>query len=69
MINQEIKKELIKKFIEESDVCMAEFLASENVPNGMSFEDAFEMYIALMKEVEGDKFFVIKDEKIVSIND
>ena len=51
-------KELIKDYIENSEVCMAEYLASKEVPQGITFEDAFNTYINCMKQVEGDKFFV-----------
>ncbi len=50
---------------EDSEVCMAETLASEVVPAGVSYEEAFEIYIEAMKRVEGDTFYAIKDgEKI-----
>ena len=54
-------KELIKDYIENSEVCMAEYLASKEVPQGITFEDAFNTYINCMKQVEGDKFFVKKE--------
>ena len=55
---------LIEKYRTESDVCMAEFLASE-FPKSLSFEEAFEVYVYCMKTVEGDEFFTIKEgEKI-----
>lgn len=50
---------------EDSEVCMAETLASEVVPVGTTYEEAFEIYIEAMKRVEGDSFYTIKDgEKI-----
>ena len=50
---------------EDSEVCMAETLASEVVPDGTTYEKAFEIYIEAMKRVEGDTFYTIKDgEKI-----
>lgn len=49
----------------DSEVCMAETLASEIVPAGTTYEEAFEIYIETMKRVEGDSFYTIKDgEKI-----
>lgn len=51
-------KEMIKDYIENSEVCMAEYLASKEVPQGITFEEAFYIYIKCMKQVEGDKFFV-----------
>ena len=60
-------KDLIKDYIENSEVCMAEYLASEEVPQGMTFEDAFNTYINCMKEVEGDKFFVEKEGEMIEL--
>ena len=51
-------KDLIKDYIENSEVCMAEYLASKEVPQGITFEEAFNIYINCMKQVEGDGFFV-----------
>lgn len=42
------------------DVCAAEFLAGEKVPEGMTFEQAFELYVEVMKTVEGDRFAVTR---------
>jgi len=53
--------ELINEYLDESEVCMAEFLAWKKVPAGMTFEEAFETYIRVMKAVEGDKFYTIKE--------
>ena len=50
--------ELIKEYTTDSEVCMGEFLAYKKVPQGMTFEQAFEMYIKCMNMVEGDEFFV-----------
>ncbi len=46
---------------------MAEYLASEEVPQCMTFEDAFNTYISCMKEVEGDKFFVEKEGEMIEL--
>lgn len=51
-------KDLIRDNIENSEVCMAEYLASKEVPQGLTFEEAFNIYINCMKQVEGDRFFV-----------
>lgn len=59
-----MKDKLIKKYMEESDVCMAEFLASEKVPEGMTFEQAFFAYMQCMHEVEGDNFYVVQENQI-----
>ncbi len=60
-------KDLIKDYIENSEVCMAEYLASEKVPQGMTFEEAFNIYISCMKQVEGDKFFVEKEGEMIEL--
>ena len=60
-------KDLIKDYIENSEVCMAEYLASEEVPQGMTFEKAFYTYINCMKQVEGDKFFVKKEGEMIEL--
>lgn len=54
-------KDLIKDYIENSEVCMAEYLASKEVPQGITFEETFNIYVKCMKQVEGDKFFVEKE--------
>ena len=43
------------------DVCAAEVLADTEVPAGMDFEKAFELYVEVMKIVEGDTFTVTKE--------
>ena len=60
-------KGLIKDYTENSEVCTAEDLASKEVPQGMTFEDAFNTYISCMKEVEGDKFFVEKEGEMIEL--
>ena len=61
MNTEKIYKKLIKEYIEDSEVVMGEFLAWKKVPRGMTFEDAFEMYIRAMKEVNGDQFYAVKE--------
>ena len=63
----DMTKELIKDYIENSEVCMAEYLASEKVPQGMTFEEVFNIYINCMKQVEGDKFFVEKEGEMIEL--
>ena len=60
-------KELIKDYIENSEVCMAEYLVSKEVPQGMTFEEVFNIYINCMKQVEGDKFFVEKEGEMIEL--
>lgn len=64
---KETADRLIKKYADESQVCMAEFLASEPVPAGMSFEKAFNVYVECMKQVEGDSFFTMKENKKIEL--
>ena len=43
-----------------NDICMAELLAS--IPaDGLTMEEAFELYIAAKKWADGDKFYQITD--------
>ena len=49
----------------QQDNCCAEMLADQKVPEGMTFEDAFEVYVAMMMTVEGDRFIhIIEDDDI-----
>lgn len=57
----------LEKRYRAQEVCAAEFLASEPVPAGMSFEQAFETYAALMKRIEGDRFHVTKENQTSEI--
>lgn len=59
--------ELQDYYLQESEVCMAELLATLEVPTGMTFEEAFGMYIALMKWSDGDKFYTIKEEERIEL--
>ena len=62
---EKIYEDLKLEWVNESEVVMAEFLAWKEVPAGMTFEEAFEMYVRAMKDAEGDEFYVIKEgEKI-----
>ena len=61
MASEKVKKvanQIIDKYYAESEVCMAEFLAWEK-PKGLTYEEAFEVYILCMKMVEGDEFYRI----------
>jgi len=65
--NNNIVNSLIKDYIKNSDVVMAEYLASKKVPHGLTFEDAFEIYIELMKQANGDEFYTIKEGEIIDL--
>ena len=62
-----IVKKLIHKYITDSEVVMGEFLASEKVQRGLTYEQAFEIYISCMKIVEEDKFYTIKEDKTIEL--
>ena len=60
---------LLNKYMDGS-VCMAEFLASEPIPEGpitYTFEDIFEIYIRLMKDINGDRFYTIKEGELIEL--
>jgi len=62
---EEIIKKIQDLYLDESEVCMAELLADTPVPEGLTIEQAFELYVALMKWSDGDEFYTIKEgEKI-----
>ena len=70
MINSRYKdkfQKLYNTYLEESDVCMAEFLASEIVPLDTSFEEAFRLYIDSMKKAEGDRFWTQKENETIEL--
>ena len=57
----------IKENYHTSNVCMGETLAATPA-EGLSVEEAFELYIRCMQWAEGDKFFVEKlDEDEVEL--
>ena len=57
---------LFKEYIDQNNCC-AEFLATEEVPAGTTYEEAFKTYIELMKQVEGDQFFTIKEQERIEL--
>ena len=46
-----------KKIYKENDLCMSEILASTSA-NGLSIEEAFELYVELRDWSDGDKFYI-----------
>lgn len=62
MTLEERFNKLKQYYIEKSEVCMVEMLASTKA-GGMSIEDAFYMYIALMEWAEGDEFYIKRFEE------
>ena len=61
--------EIIRKFREDSEVCMAEFLTSENVPANLTFEEAFFVYMSCMNKIEGDNFYTVKENILYDLLD
>lgn len=58
---KKITEETIKKDYVESEVCMGELLASEPA-DGMTIEEAFEMYVRLMNYANGDEYYRVIGE-------
>lgn len=56
---------LLVKYMGQGNCCF-DFLASEKVPAGMTFEEAFELYVGLMQTVEADRFIHIRDTNDIS---
>lgn len=55
---EKVTLEYIEKQYNGNDISMSEILAS--IPaDGLSIEEAFELYIKAMKWSDGDRFFVI----------
>ena len=63
----QIFQSLKDKYLDESEVCMAEMLADEKVPSGMTFEEAFKMYVSLLGWSDGDKFYVVKENETIEL--
>jgi len=59
--------QLLNEYI-NSNVCMAEFLADKLTPiDALTFEEVFEIYIRLMKEANGDRFYTIKEGELIEL--
>ena len=70
MTSEDKKKKAGEKIINgyiNNGVCMAEYLASEYVPANLTYEDAFEVYITMMKTIEGDQFYTIKEGETIEL--
>lgn len=55
-------KRVIKQYA-QSEVCMGELLANVSA-DGMSIEDAFELYIKAMNYAEKDEFYQLADGEL-----
>ncbi len=72
-VEESVKKCKYKKDIDDimdiyktSDVCMAETLA--DIPaNGLTLEEAFELYVQAMKKVDGDEFYKVADGETIKL--
>jgi hypothetical protein len=51
---------LMNKYMKQDNCCF-DFLAHEKVPAGMTFEEAFEVYVGMMQTIEADRFIHIRD--------
>lgn len=60
-------RELVRRQSTENDISMAEILAKEPVPAGVTFKKAFGIYVGCMKQVEGDKFLVIRNNEQIEL--
>ena len=60
---------LLDEYINLNGVCMAEYLAGKLVPieATLTFEEVFEIYIRLMKEANGDRFYTIKEGELIEL--
>lgn len=59
----QLRLEYIKAAYHTSDVCMGELLA--DIPaDGLSIEQAFELYIKSMQWANGDRFFIEREDGI-----
>ena len=56
---------LVKKYMEQDNCCF-DFLASEKVPSGLTYEEAFEIYVGMMQMVEADRFIHIRGTDDIS---
>lgn len=63
---KKIREGLINAYI-NNGVCMAELLAWEEVPAHTTWEDAFEIYVEMMKLMEEDQFYVIKEGETIEL--
>jgi hypothetical protein len=59
--------ELKKDFVENSDVCMSEYLASISA-DGLTLEQAFEAYIHLRRWADKDNFYCEVEGQMVRLN-
>ena len=55
-------KKIIRQYA-QSEVCMGELLANISA-DGMSIEDAFELYIKAMNYAEKDEFYQLADREV-----
>ncbi len=60
---EKLTLDMIKGKYRRDNICMAEILASTHA-EGLSLEEAFEMYVASIKWAEKDRFFHLNDKEI-----
>lgn len=62
-----MKEKEIKRILDiynREDICIADLLANIKVPKETSYEQAFEIYIQLLKMIENDNFYRIADNEL-----
>lgn len=62
-----MKEKEIKRILDiynKEDICIADLLANIEVPKRISYEQAFEIYIQLLKMIEKDNFYRIVDNEL-----
>lgn len=65
-INKPTVESIRRDYFENSDVCMGEYL--DFVPaNGLSMEEAFLLYIAVMKKHEEDEFYKVVEGETIEL--
>jgi len=60
-VPQKTTEEILRKEFWADDICMFDFLAGFTVV-GLSFEEAFEMYISSRKWADHDRFYLVTEE-------
>ena len=57
---QKVVNRIVRDYKNNNEVCMGELLADETA-DGLTLEEAFEVYVHCMKAIEGNRFYVEKN--------
>ena len=60
-VTKSVAQRILDGYFTQGNCCF-DYLATEVVPQGMTFEQAFELYIKMMIIIEGDRFVHIRDK-------